>query len=249
VTKGLFTVFGGYVIGMLNVCGIVALLWYTTDEFKKSIDQVSGNPFTVLLLGGAVSFFASLISSYLLIRGKWRCVVNAPEQRGAKWLMFASVVCICSGPALHLASGFAKAATVTQKTDEVEIKPGLERSMIRYVEELRENDSAAYLRLMGCVITPLGPIFFVLFLRAIHRCLGNIAAARVSELYLLFIVLLAVGSLSLLFDPSVKVRFDLLAILGIAWLVGMAWFFLLILSAVFGISAHLNAPRPPAEPL
>jgi hypothetical protein len=249
VTKGLLTVLGGYVIGIANLFGTVVLLWIVTDEFKKSIGQVSGDDFSVLLVGGTVSFFASLYSSYLILRGKWRCVMNAPERRSAKWLMFASMICICAGPALHIVADFISAThTAKPGSDEVEYKPTAEKSVIRYTEQLRENDSSGYLRLAGSVLTPLGPVFFVLFLRAIHGCLGSFLGARFTEMFLVFVVLLFAASLCLLLDPRVKIRFDLLAFLGIGWLVTTVWYFLLILGAVVVISAHLNAPRTTAGP-
>jgi hypothetical protein len=102
---------------------------------------------------------------------------------------------------------------------------------------------SGYMRLASSVITPFGPIFFVLFLRAVHGCLGSFAGARLTELYLLFVVLLVAATLSFLLDPTVKIRLDLLGMLAIGMLVAGVWYLLLILGAVFTISAHLNAPR------
>src|SRR5262249_11930197 len=160
--------------------------------FKRPAEKIVGDRFTILLVGGAVLFFSSLYSSYLVLRGKWRCMMNAPERRAAKWLMFASMVCICAGPALNFASGFVHAdPAVGPQGEEVEAKPNLEKAAVRYTASLRERDMSGFLRMSSSVITPLGPIFFVLFLRAVHGCLGSFAGARVTELYLLFVVLLA----------------------------------------------------------
>jgi hypothetical protein len=244
VTKGLLSVLAGYVLGILNVVGSIVVLYFGTQGFKKTAAEATGDTFTVLLIGGAVLFFSSLFTSYLVLRGKWRCVANAPERGGARWLMFASIICICAGPVLTYASGLVGGTTKVQPLpDEGRLKPGLEKSALQYATRLRENDLGGYMRLAGGIISPLAPVFFVLFIRAIYRCMGSLVATRLTELYLLFVGLLFVGSLCLLIDPRVRMQTDLLIWLGIGWAVATVWYFLLILAAVFAISAYLNAPR------
>jgi hypothetical protein len=245
VTKGLLTVFAGYLLGILNVGAMLGVLWFATEGFKNTLDKVKGDQFSVLLIGSSVLFFSAIFSAYLVLRGNWRCVVNAPERRSAKWLMFASTVCICAGPTLNVASALVHdvGKKPDERASEVDPKPSFEKTAIRYVSRVRDNDLASFLQLASGIITPLGPVFFVLFLRAIHRCLENFLAARFTELYLMFLVLMIVGSLAMLLDPRVKIKIDLLAGLSVATLVASAWYLLLILGTVFGISAHLNAPR------
>jgi hypothetical protein len=245
VTKGLVAILAGYVLSVLNVVAAGVMLWYTTGGFQTPVAQVTGDNFSILLIGSAVLFFSSLYSSYLVIRGKWRCMMNAPERRGAKWLAFASLVCIFAGPAINFASSFVgmTAPRPRPRPSRVEELPRGSNALTRYAEELRGRNLTAYLRLAGSTITPLGPIFFVLFLRAIHRCLGGFLGARFTEMYLLFVVLLFAGGLSLLLDSQVRIQVDLLAALALGWLVATIWYFLLIIGAVFGISAYLNEPR------
>jgi hypothetical protein len=250
VTKGLLSVLAGYVLGILNVVGSIVVLYLGTQGFKKTAADATGETFTVLLIGGAVLFFSSLYASYLVLRGKWKCVANAPERGGARWLMFASIVCICAGPVLTYTSGLVGGTSLKpqpQLSDESRLKPGFEKSAMQYATRLRENDLGGYMRLAGGIISPFGPVFFVLFIRAIHKCMGRFVATRLTELYLFFVGLLFVGSLCLLLDPRVRLQTDLLIGLGIGWVVAMVWYFLLILAAVFGISAYLNAPREPAR--
>jgi hypothetical protein len=250
VTKGLLSVIAGYVLSVFNVAAGVGLIWITTRGFRKPLVRVEGDDFTLLLVGSAVLFFTSLFSSYLLLRGKWRCVMNAPERYGAKWLMFGSMICVCAGPALNFVAGFTSPpppATRQMTAEELE-KAGGSKAVVRVASQLREANTAAVLRLTGSAIGVLGPILFVLFLRAVHGCLGSFLGARFTELYLLFLVLLFAGSLSLLLDARVRLQADLLVSLAIGWLVAAAWYILLILGAVFGISAHLNAPRSVQEP-
>jgi hypothetical protein len=245
MSKGLLTVIAGYVLSFVNVAAGIALIWLVTGGYRKSVVRVTGDDYTLLLAGGGVLFFTSLFSAYLLLRGKWRCVMCAPEHHGAKWLMFASMICVCAGPAMNFASGFVAAPEAMQAAGDTHDRSDASRVAALYVERLRELNTAAFMRLTGSVIGVLGPIFFVLFLRAVHGCLGSFMGARFTEMYLLFLVLLFAGSLCLLLDSRVRIQADLLIALAIGWVVATVWYFLLILGAVVGITAHLNAPRPP----
>jgi hypothetical protein len=245
VTKALLSVIAGYVLSFLNLFGAIALIWIVTGGFRKSVVKITGDDFTWLLAGGAVLFFTSLYSAYLLLRGKWRCVISAPERHGAKWLMFASMICVCAGPALNFAAGFAAAPAATEEAVDAYGRPDASKAAVLYAAQLRSLNAATVIRLAGSVIGVAGPIFFVLFLRAVHGCLGSFLGARFTELYLLFIVLLFAGSLSLLLDSNVRLQADLLIGLALGWVVATVWYFLLIVGTVFAISAHLNAPRPP----
>jgi hypothetical protein len=249
VSKGLFTLIAGYVLGIVTSAATIFLIWEVTHGARTSLATVTGDDYTVLLIGGAISFFASLGSSYLILRGKWRCVISAPERCGAKWFVFASMICVLSGPALHYVSGFAYTPprVRTPGAGEVDIRPGAQQAAVHYVERLRDLDASSYMRVAGSILTPLGPIFFALFLRAVHRCLGSIAGVRLTDLYLLLVALLFVASLALLLDPRVRIRFDLLTILGLGWLAATVFYFVLVVGAMFTISAHVNGPRQPAQ--
>jgi hypothetical protein len=245
VTKGLIAVLSGYFLTFFNAVATFGLLLWTTQGFKTPADQVSGEHFTLLLLGGTALFFSSLFSSYLVLRGKWRCMINAPDARGARWFMFASLICVCAGPILDFSAGFVARPNKKPLPDEIRMKTGAERVAILYARELRGNDLSGYMRLAASVISPLGPLFFVLFIRAMYGCLGSFLAARFTELYLLFLGLLIAGTVSLLLDPRVRIQMDLLACIAIGWVTALVWYLLLILGAVFGVSAYINTPRLP----
>jgi hypothetical protein len=241
VHKGLFSVLGGYILSILNGVGVVILLWICTAGFRRH--EVTDDDLTILLIGGGFLFFSSLYSGYLVLRGQWRCMMGAPDRRSARWMMFASMLCICAGPALNMASRFVGVTTPTMWPKEISAHRSAARAVARYAEQLRDRNLAGYMRLGGTIIAPFGPIFFVLFLRAIHNCLGNHLSARFAELYLLFIVLLAVGTLSLLLGSRVYIRSDLMALVGLFWLIALLWYFFLIVTAAMSITAHVNAKR------
>jgi hypothetical protein len=248
VTKGLYSVLGGYLLSILNGAGSVILLWICTAGFRRPTHAVTGDDLTMLLVGGAVLFFSSLYSSYLVLRGKWRCMMAAPDRHSARWLMFASMLCICAGPAVNFASGFVGGAAPPKvKPADIEGRSAVKAAAL-YAERLRDNDLAAYMRLGGTIVAPFGPIFFVLFLRAVQRCLGNFLSARFTELYLLFLGLLTIGTISLILDSRVHIRADLLAILGLGWIAAMLWYFFLIVAAAMSITARVNTAQPTITP-
>src|SRR5262249_57290076 len=61
---------------------------------------------TVLFGGMLVLGPVCLGSIAWIVRGKWLCLMSAPERYHAKWLMFGSILCILVGPTLNIASAF-----------------------------------------------------------------------------------------------------------------------------------------------
>ena len=250
LSRALVSVLCGYLLGIVNGGATVMLLWITTDGFRRPVDKVTGDPLTVLLIGSGVLFFSSLYASFLVLRGKWRCMTNAPEQRSARWFMFASMICILSGPAINYASRFvgettARRTRTAEMLRELQLKKegALSKASVHFAQQLRDTSPAAYMQLAGSFIIPFGPIFFVLFLRSVHHCLGSVAGARFAELYLLYVALLFLGTLFLLLDPRTKIMVDLVLALGAGWLFAVVWYFLLVVGAIYTTSAYLNATR------
>jgi hypothetical protein len=249
VTKGLVAVLCGYLLTAFNAAGAFALVVFATNGFRRPIAEVTGEPYTVLLVGGGLLFFTSTFSTFLLLRGKWRCVGNAPERGGARWLGFASMVCLGAATAVGLASELtARHRVVVRGNLREEWRLTLSDRTVRAARELRGGDASACLRLAAGTAAPLEFAFFVLYLRALYRHLGSTGGARSAELCLLFGVLLLVGCVALVFDPRVRLEINLLWCLAAGWLGAAVWYLLLILGAVFRISAHVNAPPAPAEP-
>src|ERR1700722_7010943 len=149
VSKGLFSVLVGYVLGILNTAAGLVLLWLTTGGFKKPPHLVTGDDLTLLLIGGGVLFLLSIFCSYLILRGKWRCMMNAPERGSAKGLMFASMICIFSGPAMNFASNFGGAPAARSRSPKAEVPDTVGKIAVQYATKFREKDLASYMNLAG----------------------------------------------------------------------------------------------------
>src|SRR5262249_43455940 len=112
-----------------------------------------------LFLGGTLFGLAALYSYGCIILGHWRCLMNAPERRGAKWLMFSCLTCILAGPMLNFAAGLTG----------VQQQPKIERG-VEGIRDFKYTRDGALMQLGSAGISALGNVLFILFLRAVARC-------------------------------------------------------------------------------
>jgi hypothetical protein len=251
--KGLNRVLLGYLCTAAAVLGAAGIIWYLivqttgTSQARQTADDASVVIFTLALLL-PLTGFASLV---LVVRGKWLCLISAPEQHHAKWMMFLSMLCILAGPLLNW-------GTLLLKDDKPagRGRPANSMSIARvqheieaYKQGLPELGTHAYVKLAGKGIGLLSGVFFVLFLRAMALSSGSWVRARLAELYLLFVAVLVAGVVVLIRNPSYLLeRPQLLLGLGAGWLLALLWYFCLILSTSLSIS-FLLARRPPEPEL
>jgi hypothetical protein len=247
--KGLNCVLLGYLCSAAALLGAAGIVWYLiaqttgTTQARKAADDASIVIFTLALLL-PLTGLASLV---LVVRGKWLCLMSAPEKCHAKWMMFLSILCILAGPLLNWSTLLhrddkpadrgrpANAMSVARIQSEIEA----------YKEGFPELSTHAYVKLAGKGIGMLSGVFFVLFLRAMAQSWGSWVRARLAELYLLFVAVLVAGVVVLIRNPSYLLeRPQLLLGLGAGWLLAVLWYFCLILSTSIAISYRL-ACRPP----
>lgn len=247
--KGLNCVLLGYLCTAAAFLGAAGIIWYLivqmagTSQARKAADDASVVIFTLALLL-PITGLASLI---LVIRGKWLCLMSAPEQCHAKWMMYLSMLCILAGPLLNWSTLLFKEDKPADRG-----RPANSMSVARiqyeidaYKEGLPELSTRDYVKLAGKGIGLLSGVFFVLFLRALAQSWGSWVRARLAELYLLFVAVLVAGVVVLIRNPSYLLeRPQLLLGLGAGWLLSVLWYFGLILNTSIGIS-YLLARRPP----
>jgi hypothetical protein len=107
VRKGIYRIVLGYLSSVGVALALVGLLWYVAtgmraDSSRKAAEEAS----TIVFAGVLVLGLLGLFSLSLIVRGKWLCLMSAPERFHAKWLMFGSIICILVGPALNIGSRF-----------------------------------------------------------------------------------------------------------------------------------------------
>jgi hypothetical protein len=197
-----------------------------------------------LLACGGVQFLIFLGAMALLVCGKWRCLAHAPERCGAKWWMFASILCLMAGPVLNFITPLvASDSPMNTEVNGAQACKLIAGEMVNYRSLGRDTSSAARMRLAGSAVNILSTVFFVLFLHATARCFRS-GLARFAELLLVVVVLL-LGLLGmLLFNGSrMGPPPELLLVLGVGGLAFGAGYLLLIVGMSFRIAASLERFR------
>jgi hypothetical protein len=250
VQKALWRILLGYLIMVFGVVVGVAVIFMVIglrapDGPAWSVSQI--NQIAVMAGLGVVTIGGAL-GYMFIITGHWGCLMGTPDRLGARWLIFASLLCLVAGPVLNFTSGFAD----TKK------KPGVIESWRSkdYLISQRELDEwtamdfgtpQGYMRLIGSVMSYTSLLLFILFLRAIARCFEDRARMWLANLYLLFMIGLSSASLFLSL-VSLKLLFAqplIIVALGVGWLIAFIWYLLLVASVRVCVAhgmKHLPTP-------
>jgi hypothetical protein len=111
-----------------------------------------------------------------VLTGIWRCLVNVPERRWAKWFLFACMTCLLMGPALNFIAG----------TGGVKQAPDIKRGPVGF-KQAKFTRLGAGMMVAGGVIGGTSFVLFMLFLRAIAACFESRVRVWLVNLYLLFV--------------------------------------------------------------
>jgi hypothetical protein len=181
------------------------------------------------------------------LRNKWRCLMNAPERGGARWWMFASMVCIFATPALNFIGGVTGAYSSGQ-TRAQQVAALEHMTADKYMESLRGGNTESFMRLAGAAIGPLGGMFFILFLRAVAVTINSWVLARLAEVHLVLDILMFIVSFVAVFDMA-RLRFvpHVWLALGLGSLVSFVLWLVLIIGIIVSINVFLSNQRSPLE--
>jgi hypothetical protein len=249
IRKGIARIVLGYLTllgGMLALAGLVVYVAYQLREgySRKAAEEAS----TVLFAGVLVFGLICLFGFACIVRGKWNCLMSAPERYHAKWLMYGSILCILMGPALNIASVFTgldeeESARLSKARKD---PAALVKEIEEYKKGLKDHGTHTYIKLAGDFAGMLSTVFFVLFLRAVSLCCKDRPRAIIAELYLLFSGLLVAGVVCFFVNPApFFTRPELLLVLAAGWLFSGLWYFLLMVSTIVCISNILARRRSP----
>jgi hypothetical protein len=251
VSKGLYGILLGHMLMIGSIVFAAAVIACMVMELEGATPaQKEAGPSMILYLLVGLAGIVLLCSYGIILKNMWRCLMHAPERNHAKWLMFASILCILMGPALSTCAGFFGAgASVEVGEDEVKEVPAKNGSVGGYAKALSVRRTDGCLRLAGSAIGLLSSLFFGLFLRATALCFDFHLRARLAEGYLVFTVMLAGVSLTLFQDPmQVLSQPELLLGLMAGGLVSFFLYLALVASVAVGITTALHArPSSPTE--
>ena len=240
--RGLWLVVSGYVlmIGLLAAAGVGLWLAFSESAAASGSRQKAEDLEVFLFAGAMVFLLAGIGSIILVIRGKWICLMHAPETFYAKWFMFGAIVCILAGPALNFGSSLIgeNAPAAARKGKAARATAVLKREYEEYKKGVPTLDTRGWTKVAGDIAGLLSSVFFVLFLRAVALCWGYQGRARFAELYLVLIAALVAGVVVLLRNPAYMIHRPqfLLALAG-GWVLSGVWYFLLILGTISGLHA------------
>jgi hypothetical protein len=240
--KGLNTILMGYLMSLgavMALGGVAAYLFIKARGGplpREAAEHASTVIFAVVLFSGLIGLW----SLTLIVRGKWMCLVSAPEVKHAKWMMFMSILCVLAAPALNSCAFFIDESKADARGHKSNRASALLGEFDGFKNGVKDLDTPSLVKLTGKAIGLLSGVFFVLFLRAVALGWGADGRARFAELYLFFMALLSAGLVVLLWKPSYMLSHPLL-LLGLAggWVIAGVWYFTLILSMIAGISKIL----------
>jgi hypothetical protein len=247
IRTGILRIVMGYLILLGGILALAGLCVYVGFQLREGYSRKTAEEASTVLFAGLLVFgLLSLFSVGCIVRGKWNCLMAAPERYHAKWLMFASILCVLVGPALNVASFLVGAdkeesARISQARKD---PAALLKQMEEYKKSMKDLGTRTYTKLAGDFAAMLSTVFFVLFLRAVALCCHDRPRALMAELYLLFTGLLVAGVVYFFINPVPFLKRPelLLGLLG-GWLFSALWYFLLIISTLVCIGNILSRPR------
>jgi|GEM_PF-2830314 hypothetical protein len=247
VCKGLYGILAGYVLifGSVIVAAILVVVSVSQLVLARTHDGAGGS-FALFLVGGIVLGLLVLAGYGLIIRSQWRCLRNAPEQCGAKWWMFATLLCIVAGPAMGTTASLV-GLNAPAPSMRLKDKAGASLTFREAVAEGRKAGSSALpMKIASAVIGLLSQVFFILFLRSVALSFNDSFRARLAEIYLIFAGVLFAGLVGFLVWPDAFVADPMLLLfLGGGWAISGVWYLVLIVSTCACIHGNLAVLRSP----
>ncbi len=245
VKKGLLSILGGYALTLLSLFIFLGLLLTVAVQVTTATavtTQKSNDAATVLYVGAGILLLSGLASFYLIIRGKWRCLMNAPEHCGVKWMMFVSLLCVAAGPPLSAASSFATdppPGEARTAQDVEKMRPN--EKLKHYRDAVAPHDAVGYVRLASSFVSLLSTVFFVLFLRGVSLSFNDQTRARIVEGYLVLLGAVAAGTAAVVVNPAMLLTFpEALFLLAGGWLLSFAGYLFLIVNTCACIAVGLE---------
>jgi hypothetical protein len=240
VAKGLTRILIGYFILVCSwIVGGAALYLAIFHKELEAGEKLSKQAIGLILFV-AIGFLglASLVSFGFVVAGKWRCALNAPERYAAKWLIFLCLLCVLMSPVLHFA--FSMSGQGAENYNE------LKQHGRQGLAEIKLEGLSGIMQLLSTGIGLASVFFFVLFLRAAACCFNSKICLWAIHLYLVYsCVLIGVSLIALMNVQDLARRPEVLMLLAAGWLIGMAWYVLIIAGVRISIGHGMNQDYSP----
>jgi hypothetical protein len=211
VGKGITRILMGYFIAVVGTAAGVGVLILSMYGHEMGL-FAKGNKNTMELIATAGVLLIgvmSLLSYSLILAGKWRCLMNAPERHAARWLIFGCMLCMVIGPVMNILTSLGGDGANNYKQFQ-HYKEGV---------HLTFDSVGTIIQLLGTILSLVSTTLFVLFLRAVACCFRSKFLTSIIHLYLLFSALLIGVSAQMIFVmPRVMTRPEVFLGLAAGWL-------------------------------
>jgi hypothetical protein len=185
VASGLTKILVGYTIwifGNLFGLGLVLMplieVGFKLDSVRMRIGQL-----WMFYAGLGILSVVGMISCGVIMGGKWRCVIHAPERNSCRWLIFLCLATMAMTAALSILSSLAG----------LKVQPEFGRG-VAGLTQARFTTVGVILNVATIGLSMLYTCSFALFLRAIAQCMDSRWHVRMVDLFLSFIVPLTLAS-------------------------------------------------------
>jgi hypothetical protein len=193
---------GQIVIGQViwGACGLLTVLlgWLLSPAVGPTHPLHVPSDFKeeAKLIGLVVIGLITAVGYRFSIAGKWRCLLNAPERNGLRWVMFACITGIVTAPIFYTT---AYLTTGPANGD-------LQEHDVVYIKKLKLNSTQAALQLAGAGSVLLSSLALMVFFRRTAHLFRAVKLMHVVDLTLLALIPLLGISLAVFFDPHVVSR-------------------------------------------
>jgi hypothetical protein len=193
---------GQIVIGQViwGACGLLTVLlgWLLSPAVGPT------HPFHVpsdfkdefRLIGLVIIGMITAVGYRFSIAGKWRCLLNAPERNGLRWIMFACITGIVTAPIFHttayLTSGPAHG--------------DLQEHDVVYLKKVKLNSTQAALDLAGAGSVLISSVALMAFFRKTAHLFSSPKLMHVIDFALFALIPLLGVTLAVFFHPQVVAK-------------------------------------------
>lgn len=225
VASGLGRILMGHLVSIFGPLLGMALIFGAVlqGDAVKKFEKAPAEHLIALILGMLIMGGSSLAGYIMILSGYFRCLLNAPDRHGARWLMFACMTCMVIGPVLGFVSGSINNREQMKMLSK-------QKEITREVALQLLNSPMGYMQVASTVVSLASIVTFVLFLRAIARCFEDEDRAQYAVGYLMFLGLglsfivffglYGIGDLSLF---KVIGGLALWAVLCFVWFLAQIW--------------------------
>jgi hypothetical protein len=184
VAHGLTKILMGYGIWIVgNLLGLALVLAPLLEVGFKLETKLRIGQLWMFYAGLGILSVVGIFACGMVMAGKWRCALSAPERNGCRWLMF---LCLTS---MALAVGLSFLSSVSG----LKVQPEFSRG-VAGLWKVRYSPAGVIFNVASMVLSVLYTCSFALFLRAVAQNMDSRWHVRMVDLFLSFFVPLTLAS-------------------------------------------------------